>query len=58
MYTWRDPTLSLWTAMLIRRPITVYLLGVNTDIVIYEAFSIFAMGNEIYEFYVLNSQHV
>lgn len=23
------------------------LLGVNTDIVIYEAFSIFAMGNEI-----------
>lgn len=46
MYTWRDPTLSLWTAMLIRRPITVYLLGVNTDIVIYEAFSIYFRDGE------------
>lgn len=30
------------------------LLGVNTDIVIYEAFSIFAMGNEIWILRIAN----
>lgn len=33
------------------------LLGVNTDIVIYEAFSIFAKGNEIWILRIV-SQHV
>lgn len=33
------------------------LLGVNTDIVIYEAFSIFAMGNEIWILRIA-SQHL